>query len=116
MPLRFGYPTEEWERGRDEIRQVLIGRARQGNDGADISYGERCRRLTSISPEPHGQPLAYLLGKISEAEDKENRPLLSVLVVLQDTYRPGAGFFNLAETLGHRCPDRDACWIQERGR
>ncbi len=41
-----------------------------------------------------------ILGKISKYEDTHNRPLLSAVVVREDTRIPGEGFFTLARELG----------------
>lgn len=40
--------------------------------------------------------------------------MLSVLVVHKGgDYRPGAGFFELAERLGRDIRDKERCWVME---
>jgi hypothetical protein len=114
METYFGYPVGQWERAREEARQILVDRARLGDEGDDITYSELCEQISSIELEPHSYALSHLLGEISEAEHQEERPLLSVLVVLQETREPGAGFFDLARRLGYDCANRLDFWVCQR--
>ena len=58
--------------------------------------------------------IAQILDNISSAEYEAGRPLLSAIVVLKDEYRPGDGFFKLAERLGlYHGGDRDEYWVKE---
>ena len=43
--------------------------------------------------------IAEILGEISSHEHETGRPLLSAVVVLQETNMPGKGFFTLAREL-----------------
>ena len=82
--------------------------------GGVIAYSELARRIISCSLEPHGQPLADLLGEISIEEDRAGRGMLSVVVVHKTgDQKPGPGFFKLAQSLGRNTADSDACWVSE---
>jgi len=86
---------------QQEIERYLKERVCQ-SDGEDclIFYGD-LYRLVGINAEDIGQRQRVhdLLGEISMNEVAQGRPLLSVIVVTQDTYMPGRGFFNLAQQL-----------------
>ena len=49
------------------------------------------------------QKLGAILGRISESEHSEGRPLLSVFIQHEDGL-PGSGFFTMAEQLGRYIP------------
>ena len=44
--------------------------------------------------------IARILGEISSYEYQQGRPMLSVVVILQEQNIPGQGFFTLAKELG----------------
>lgn len=44
--------------------------------------------------------IAEILGDISTYEHDNHRPMLSAVVILQDSNKPGKGFFTLAKELG----------------
>jgi hypothetical protein len=47
-----------------------------------------------------GRYIGHVAGEVSKAEARENRPLLSVLIINQSKKLPGEGFFKLAKGLG----------------
>ena len=60
------------------------------------------------------EELAQLLGRISSEESKQGRGMLSVIVVHKHgDMEPGAGFYDLAESLGFDAKDRLKFWISE---
>lgn len=61
----------------------------------------------------HRNDPAHMLGEISRRENENGRPLLSAVVVLQDTFRPGKGFFTLARELGLHSGDDEAFFSEE---
>jgi hypothetical protein len=66
------------------------------------NYG-KCRQIFSI------------LRAICTAEVEQRRPMLSAVVVRQDTRMPGAGFFALARKLGRYRGGADySFWLAER--
>ena len=76
-----------------------------------ITDGDLVKRVHTTHLEPDS--LAALLGEISEVEDTAGRGMLSVVVVRQDNWLPGGGFFQLAESRGRDVSDRMKCWTEE---
>ena len=105
------FPASRWAAAKEEARLAMIEAA---ENAEVIAYSELVRRIISCSLEPHGQPLADLLGEISTEEDRAGRGMLSVVVVHKTgDQKPGPGFFKLAESLGRDITDSDACWVTE---
>jgi len=72
-----------------EIMAILV-RLCIGNETPLITYGDLSRQLSAyISPRNLDHPL----GQVSDFCKEYGMPLLSVIVVNQDTLRPGDGFF-----------------------
>ncbi len=111
MVGRYGYPLDRWEQAKDEMRQILIRRAKAGEP---IAYSELVAQIGALSMEPDSYALAAMLGEISTDEDDAGRGMLSVLVVHKDgDMRPGSGFFELATELRHDTSNREKFWIDE---
>jgi hypothetical protein len=96
----YGYPREQWAPARTWMTRRLQAVARSQ---AKITYGELCseaRAQNIIDLEPHGTPLAGLLGQINVLEQERDRPLISCVVVhATDDYLPGVGFWNMAKEM-----------------
>lgn len=76
-----------------EIAIILIGIARENNI---ITYKQLSKRLgNQITPLNLGQPI----GELSKISNEIGLPLISVLVVNQDTHVPGDGFYKLYAEL-----------------
>lgn len=82
-----------------EIRNYLISRAKLG---IIIHYGS----LNQLLDTPYDLTNSYErhllgedLGEISEFEHSQGRPLLSAIVVAEDSNLSGVGFFEMAERL-----------------
>jgi hypothetical protein len=115
----FGEP--DWHGARAEMTRRLhkIARAQ-----AKITYSELCdelRRDGVIALEPHGSPLAWMLGQINVLEARQGRPLISSLVVHKsDDWLPGVGFWSIAKLMGLDIGDTEeakvAFWAHEFGR
>jgi len=101
-----------------KMRQIVYGRLKEvARQKQLITYKElaavvgldwnkdygRCRQIFSI------------LRAICTAEVREERPMLSAIVVRQDTGMPGKGFFALARGLGRYQGGADySFWLAER--
>lgn len=100
----------EWEQLVDEITAVLVEvaaqRAGHPHPGL-ITYRALTRRLSTPLPYHEG-PLPHLLADVSRRQGETGAPLLSALVVLEETGEPGAGFFTLAAELGRTVPSDQA--------
>ena len=111
MSGKYGFSIEVWEEAKEEIRQILIARAKIPDP---ISYSELASRLITIQVEPNEYALAEMLGEISMSEDDAGRGLLSILVVHKDgDMMPGQGLFDLAESRGRDTSDKEKFWIAE---
>jgi hypothetical protein len=108
---RFGFTDTEWKCAKKEALRILSTTAAKRGM---IPYGDLAREVTSIRFEPHQSSLWWLIGEISEDEDKAGHGMLSVIVVHKHgDMEPGTGFFELAENLGRDVTDRTAFWVSE---
>ena len=93
------------------IRRELIRQVQEGNfDNTFVYYGILARQFNQ--PYVNGNiadrnRFHTILGHISEYEVEHERPMLSVIVVAQETRMPGHGFFTLARKLRRQRPDED---------
>ncbi len=111
MTTKYGYKAEDWEKAKEEMRQILVERAKLRGM---IPYSELVSRIETIHMEPDSYALAHMLGEVSEEEDAAGRGMLSVIVVHKDgDAQPGLGFFQLAKKLGRNTSDKMAFWMQE---
>lgn len=93
-----------------KIKNELIRRAKTGDDKvALIGYKDIAEKFDIPFGNFYERNLLFeMLDHINrhEQEVSPKRPLLSVLVVNQD-FIPGSGFFNLAKKLHKQKPDED---------
>lgn len=110
MP-KYGFPDNDWERAKDQARDILIDFARREDT---IPYSDLVARIGAIALDPHSYAMRAFLGEISTAEHNEGRGMLSVFVVYKyGEQMPGPGFFELARTLGYQFRDETEFWIGE---
>jgi hypothetical protein len=108
---KYGFADEDWERAKDQARDVLISVARA--EGT-VSYSELAGRISAIALDPHSYAMRAFLNEISTAEESAGRGMQSVLVVYKHgDQMPGPGFFELARSLGYHVRDETEFWIQE---
>ena len=111
MITRYDYPIEGWNKGKEEMRQILISRAKVRGM---IPYSELTSQINSINLDPESYALAAMLGEISTEENAAGRGMLSVVVVHKTgDMQPGPGFFELAKDLGRDTSDILKCWVEE---
>lgn len=73
-----------------------------------VHYGELARMLGMDMDNPHfGALVGKVLGRISEDEVAEGRPMLSAIVVTKDEMLPGYGFYKLGQELHQVDPGED---------
>jgi hypothetical protein len=112
----YKFPEVAWL----SAREWLTHRLRQvAHDQGTTYYGDLCaemKRVGVISLEPHGTPLAGLLGQINVVENDQNRPLLSAVVLSKETGAPGVGFWNISEQMGidvgRTTDERERFWLE----
>ena len=103
----YGYTDAQWDAAKEEMRAVLIARAR---DEKTISYTELTREVHAIHFSPDAAAFHHMLDDISREEDAAGRGMLSVIVVHKEgDKRPGLGFFTPAKKLGRDTSDREKC-------
>jgi len=113
-PRYFGYTLDQWKKAKEEMQQILIGRAKAG---VTICYSELVAQVRAIKMEPDSYALPHMLGEISSEEDGAGRGMLTVLVVHKDSdMEPGRGFFELARQRGHDISDPLKFWVAEMNR
>ena len=93
------------ERG---IRKELINFVKIGDPNKSfVRYKALADKFGLPFENEHERGLLYkMLDNINRHEDKQKRPLLSVVVVTED-YVPGKGFFTMSRELGKQEPDED---------
>ena len=111
MDTRYGFSSTNWNMAKEEMRQILINRAKVRGM---IPYSELTKKITAIHMDPESYALAAMLGELSREEDAQGRGMLSVLVVHKSgDMQPGPGFFELAQELSRGTSNILKCWINE---
>ena len=77
-----------------------------------ISYAEVARRFRTFDLTPNSHLLARILCMQFLSDMQTQMPILSALVINQDTGRPGRGFFRLAHHY-FEFEDDEVFWLQE---
>ena len=111
LELTYGFEEEPWLRAREWVTHSL---RQTSHAHQTTSYGDLCNALqtaTGVSLEPHGSPLAAMLGQINVIEHDAGRPLLSAAVLLKETGKPGTGFWSIAREMKMSFSDLDAFWL-----
>lgn len=96
----YGRPRADWEEALTEATVILRAVAREAASGDKglIYYSDLTKKITAIPFHYHSDEFDHFLGQISEAEHKEGKPLLTAIVIHKTgDYRPGLGFWRLAE-------------------
>jgi hypothetical protein len=108
---KYGYKIEDWETAKEEMRQILIERAKLCQT---IAYSDLVPKIKAID-FPRNSPAFWdVLREISTEENADGRGMLTAIVVHgQGDTLPGAGFFKLAKRLGRDISDKRAFWIEE---
>ena len=85
-----GFAAEEWLAAKDELRRLLIEKARSKSV---VAYSDAVAELKSIRFKPSDRRFHRMLDELSTDEDEAGRSLITVLVVHKaDDMRPGPGF------------------------
>ena len=118
----YGEDTIAWEEAKDQCRTALYQWAASGRYG---TYTELTAQVIAIDwPEGaythHGHQMGYLLGQVSleELDEREERPVLSSLVIGQEEGMPSRGFWTFVQDeLGITVPKTDMgrmeFWVDE---
>jgi hypothetical protein len=111
MTTDYGFKAEDWQRAKEEMKQVLIESAKLCQT---ITYSDLVPKIKAIDLPRNSPAFWNMLGEISTEEDAAGRGMLTAIVVHgQGDALPGAGFFRLGKKLGRDTSDKRACWIEE---
>jgi hypothetical protein len=110
---RFGHPTAEWERAKEQATAVLRTCARER---ATITYGQLCDAVDAVHLRPYSFAIVAFLDEICAEDDAAHGIVLASLVVRRDTGMPGEGYFRYASSVGADVSDRREFWEMEAER
>lgn len=110
MDTYYGFPIDQWEKAKEEVRDILISKAKQQDL---ITYTDLVTQMTTIRLEPDSYALPRLLWEVTSKECASGRGMLTAIVVHKDDNRPGKGFFEAARSLGKNVSDEDLFWAKE---
>jgi hypothetical protein len=109
--MKTGFDPAQWEAAKTEMLQALTEKASLLQM---ITYGDLAREIKAVRFEASDPDMWYMLGEISEEEEKAGRGLLSAIVVHKGRdWEPGSGFFEIAARNGRDMSDREKCWVAE---
>jgi hypothetical protein len=106
----------------EAVLEILHEVASHGeNDPAGIitymQLSQRLRAEHDIDVPYHRGPLPHVLGEASKREHENERGMISVLVVEQDTLMPSNGFYRIArEAPFNRRGSDEEIWLNESRR
>jgi hypothetical protein len=110
MPT-YGHPDQALAAAKAEATKLL---RKVAHDGGLIAYSLLTSQIQAISFSARDQRFFYLLREISAEEFAAGRGMLTAVVVHQSgDFRPGPGFFDLANTLGLDTTDTDRLWVEQ---
>jgi len=107
----FGFPQAQWDRVKEEVREILIAYAQAQ---IVVSYADLVEEVRTVRFEVRDARLFTILEEISMKEHAAGRGMLSALVICKrNGMSPGAGFLELAARLGRDTRNVELCWIEE---
>jgi len=89
----------------EAVYNKLIGIAKKKKSICYEDLVAECNLHLNLGNIDDRNKLSYILGEISKYELSQNRPPLSVLVVLENKIMPSYGFFNFMDELKVRKPE-----------
>ncbi|MFF9407539.1 hypothetical protein ACF1B0_18735 [Streptomyces anandii] len=107
--------SHAYEQALDALVGILRDRARQGAE--PLQYGQLSNELQRLGHQvaAHEGPMPHLLEDACARESADGSlPMLSALVVRQETRMPSGGFFKLARRAPYRRTGDDVeLWVNE---
>ncbi len=108
---RFGLTDEQWQAAKSEVRAAILEAAR---DRRMTWYSEIASEVTVIVLDPYSALMNHLLGAVFEDEHAAGRPALTSIVTHKyGDKEPGAGFYDMARSLGYRFTEPYVFWARQ---
>jgi len=108
---QFGLTDQEWEEAKDQVRQAILDAA---YDRRMTWYSEVAGSVDVVHLDPYSALMNHLLGAVFEDEHKAGRPALTSIVTHKDGDKePGAGFYDMAKTLGYDVHEPYVFWASQ---
>ncbi|UOZ07908.1 hypothetical protein [Amycolatopsis sp. WQ 127309] len=108
---QFGLADDQWQVAKDEVRTAILEAA---YDRRMTWYGEVAGQVTAVKLDPYSALMNHLLGAVFEAECAARRPALTSIVTHKyGDKEPGAGFYDMARSLGYRFEEPYLFWAQQ---
>jgi hypothetical protein len=108
---QFGLSDEQWVAAKAEIREAILEAAYERRM---TWYGEVASKVSTVTLDPHSALMNHLLGTVFEEEHKAGRPALTSIVTHKHGDKePGAGFYEMARSLGYRLSEPYVFWAQQ---
>jgi hypothetical protein len=108
---QFGLSDQEWDAAKAEVREAILEAA---YDRRMTWYGEVASSVSAVSLDPYSALMNHLLGALFEDERDARRPALTSIVTHKyGDKEPGAGFYEMARSLGYKFREPYIFWAQQ---
>lgn len=108
---QFGLSDQQWDAAKAEVREAILEAA---HDRRTTWYGEVASRVSAVPLDPYSALLNRLLGAVFEDEREAGRPALTSIVTHKyGDKEPGAGFYEMARSLGYQFREPYIFWAQQ---
>jgi hypothetical protein len=108
---QFGLSDQQWDAAKAEVREAILEAA---YDRRMTWYGEVASSVSAVSWDPYSALMNHLLGALFEDERDARRPALTSIVTHKyDDKEPGAGFYEMARSLGYKFREPYIFWAQQ---
>lgn len=108
---QFGLSDQEWDAAKAEVREAILEAA---YDRRMTWYGEIASNVSAVSLDPYSTLMNHLLGALFEDERDAGRPALTSIVTHKyGDKEPGAGFYEMARSLGYKFREPYIFWAQQ---
>jgi len=108
---QFGLTDDRWQAAKDEVSAAILEAA---YDRRMTWYGEIAGQVTAVQLDPYSALMNHLLGAVFEDEYAAGLPALTSIVTHKyGDKEPGAGFYDMARSLGYRFDEPYVFWAQQ---
>jgi hypothetical protein len=108
---QFGLSDQQWDAAKAEVREAILEAA---YDRRMTWYGEVAGNVSAVRLDPYSALMNHLLGAVFEDEREAGRPALTSIVTHKyGDKEPGAGFYEMARSLGYQFREPYIFWAQQ---